>query len=375
MNDEKTWNVRSYFAGDLFHFLWSIGEGQYCSRAYPQIKNHWRSFLGDDIARDIDQLVDWKTSWLSQSVLGTLFHYSNAASVKDVIVCLENPESIKQSIQKAKMPEGDRSTLIGWLSHNLEKNKERLQTVLSALDYSGYDSYWNREIRPVVEERCQEMQNQLSQYSPKEIVQNVQNILGPAYNITGEPKPIYLTYFSYALAYHLPDDSSVHSFKCDKPNDIQLFVSTLTHELLHNFIPGEELRAYYDELSDNPLFLKTRKILLEYWGEGDTEDLISAAEKYLVVKMGIVSAEQAFYHLYTNYGGAEILAAIIYDYMDSEKLEGKNYGEFLINLFQSGKIQTRTIDQQYRAVLEKRAGIEAANSTVEKIERNLQLRE
>jgi hypothetical protein len=275
------------------------------------------------------------------------------------------------------MPEGDKGTLIGWLSHNLEKNKERLQTVLEALDYSNYDDYWNREIKPIVEERCREMQNQLSRYSPKEIARNVQNLLGPEYNITGEPKPIYLTYFSYALAYHLSDDNSVHSFKSEQPIDIQLFVSTFTHELLHNFTPGEELQAYYDKLSDNTLFLKTRKILLEYWGEGDTEDLITAAEKYLVTEMGIVSPEQAFHHLYTNYGGAEMLAAIIYDYMDNEKLNGKSYEEFLINLFQSGKIQTRTLSQQYRAVLEKRVGIEEMDSTIEKIKRNyekLQLR-
>jgi hypothetical protein len=181
---------------------------------------------------------------------------------------------------------------------------------------------------------------------------------------------MYLTYFSYALAYHLPDDSSVHSFEADLPIKPESVVSTFTHELLHNFTESEKLRAYYDGLSDNPLFSKTREILSGYWGEPPTEDLIIAAGNYLVTKMGIASSEQAFHHLYTNYGGAAMLAAIIYDYMEREGLKGKNYEDFLIDLFQSGKIQTQTLDQQYRDVLERRVGIEEMNSTMEKIERN-----
>lgn len=307
---------------------------------------------------------------MSQSMLGTLFYYSQAESIRDLIACIEDPESLKQNIEKADISEGDKRGLMSWLSYNIEKNKERLLEVLSALEQAGYDGYWGEEIKPVVEERCREMQSQLSQYSPKEIVRNIQELLGPAYTISAEPKPIYLTYFSYSLAYHLPDDSSVHSFKADIPIKVEGTLSTYTHELLHNFTESEKLRAYYDGLLDNPLFSKTREILSGYWGEPPTEDLIIAAEKYLVTKMGIASSEQAFHHLYTNYGGAAMLAAIIYDYMEGEGLKGKNYEDFLIDLFQSGKIQAQTLDQQYRAVLERRVGIEEMNSTMEKIERN-----
>ena len=369
MDNDEGWTIRAYFAGDLFHFLWSIGEGQYCSRVYPQIKSQWRSQLGEGVAGEVDRIVDWKTASLSQSILGTLFHYSDAESVRDVITCVEDPEPMKQSIQGAEIFDVDRRCLMGWLSYNIAKNRKRLLTVLSSLEHLGYDSYWNGKIEPVVEERAREIQKQLSQYGPQEIAHNVQDLLGSAYCISSEPKPIYLTYFSYALVYHLPDDSSVHSFRSGRPVDIQLFASTLTHELLHNFVPGEELRAYYDELSSSTLFSKTREVLYG-WGEPDTEDLIVAAEKYLMTEMGIVSSEQAFHHLYTNYGGAQMLAAIIYDYMDNGELGGETYERFLIELFESGGIRAQTVDKQYCATLERRVGDEEMVSTLGKIERN-----
>jgi hypothetical protein len=178
-----------------------------------------------------------------------------------------------------------------------------------------------------------------------------------------------MTYFSFSLAYHLPDNSSVHSFKFDQPIDIQRFVSTFTHELLHNFTPGEELQTHYDKLLGNPLFSKTREILHHYWGEPPTEDLFCAAEQHLMTKMGVVSSEQAFHHLCRNLSGAGMLAVILYDYMDGGKLNGKNYEGFLIDLLESGEIQTETLEHQFRAVLEKRVGTEQMNAIMEKIER------
>jgi len=362
----QNWIVEGYYAGDLFHFLWSIGEGQYCSRHYPEIKAEWRSNLDKDVVQDIDTLVDFKITAFSQSILGTIFRYSSNGCIQDIIFLIDRPEVLKAGMLKAGEHEGNTKS---WVSH-VEKNKELLKRVLIALEQAGYDKYYKHKIKPIVNARCEEMRKQLEKYSVENIKRSIEGFLGPQYVITGSPNAIYLTYFSYSLAYHLPDNSSVYSFSVTQPLRISTFISTFVHELLHNYYPSDELRTYLQRLSENQLYMKTRQILHGYWGEPDSEDLIVAAEKYLAVDMGVLKSEQVFEHLYRKYDRSLILAVIIYDNMSREGLAGKTYENFLINLFENGVIQPEIVDQQYIAILEKQVGADAAQQTLEKIEQN-----
>jgi hypothetical protein len=185
-----------------------------------------------------------------------------------------------------------------------------------------------------------------------------------------EIKPIYLTYFGYSLAYHLPDDSCVASFAAEKPLSINGFVSTWLHELLHNFRVGEKVRQYCEKLSENRAFAKTRAIIRR-WGQGDTEDLIVAAEKYLAVQLGVVTSEEAFTHIAGNYDGAQMLAGVLYDVMEREGVPG-TYGEYLLELFRKGYIRPETINEQYRCVLSQRLGSNIAEETFTCIDRAYQ---
>ena len=341
------WRINPSFSHDLFHFLWSIAENTYCSRHYPNEKAEWRARLASDIMTRIDEVTDWQTSHLFQSSLGTMFHFSDADSIDRVFACLTEPEPMKTGMLEAGAHPGWTDSIF----QHLEASKGKLQMIISALKEAGYEEYWHQEIEPIVAQKCGELQRELSRYDIQDILDNINGLLGPGYNVTHGG--IHLTYFSAGVAYHLPDNSSVQSF----PINIRQLVSTLIHEWLHNFTQSSELREWYDGLYASPFFSRSRE-LLGSWGSGSDEDFVVAMEKHIAVKLGITSPEEAFHCLYTNWDASLVLGVIVYHQMNEKALKGKTYEAFLLDLFTSGRIQAENLEQQYIAALETHIGHE-----------------
>ena len=351
------WQVKSSYAAELTNFLWSIGEGRICSRAYPKEKAFWRSRLGNGMALSIDQFVDFDRTAMSQYNLGTVLHFSNAESLDQVMDALEDLEQLKSLMLETRPRD------LEWVDSvfmRLGQSKALLQQILEALKWTGYDEYWRAKILPVVSRKCEELEAGLSDYSVGRILAEINDLLGPRYHLDFSPKPIYLTYFGYALAYRVPDNSSVHSFKADRPIETGKFVGTFTHELLHNYDPGESVREHLNRLLESQFLARNHEMRQYYWGTPSDEDLIIAAEKYISVRLGAVSDESAFHHLYTNYDGTSVLGVVIYDNMSAEKLGHREYDRFLLSLFHEGIIQPATLEDEYYRILQKHVGAEEA---------------
>ena len=200
------WQVTDYFAGDLVHFLWCIGDGPSANPNYPEVKKHWRQMLRPQVISDLDYLMDSQTASVSSSMLGTLFRYLPAESTQDMIALVDEPETMTDCL--AQTNPKVRSYVSGYVRF-IRQNRERLLLVLSTLEEHQYDAYWREEILPIVRQRCDETREALSAYSPERMRMAVQDFLGVDSIIQSETKPVYLTYFGYSLAYHLPDDSVV----------------------------------------------------------------------------------------------------------------------------------------------------------------------
>ncbi len=350
------WYVKPSYTAELANFLWSIGEESYYSRAYKEEKALWRCKLGRDVASKVDEFIDFGRTAISQSALGNIFHFSDAESLDEMIAELDSLESLKRRVLKAKPSDP------GWIDSifmHLEENRVLFQQILDALKQADYDGYWQREIQPVVSRRCEELHGELSNYSVKKILMEINGLLGPQYNIEHGPKPMYLTYFGYPLAYGVPDDGGVHSFRGDRPEPT-MFVGIFIHLLLYNYSPGGSVLEHLEQLSKSQFYARNLEMYKHYWGGGPYKDFIVAAEKYISVKLGVVSDEKAFHHLYTNQDGTSVLGVIIYDNMSTEKLEGKTYDEFLSSLFEERVIEPATLEGEYYRILEKRVGKKGA---------------
>lgn len=351
------WYVKPSYTAELANFLWSIGEGRYCSKAYAEEKAIWRKRLGDAVASRIDRFADFSKTAMSQSALGTIFHFSDAASLDEVSAELDNLEEIKSRVLRVESKDP------GWIDSifmHLEESRTLFREILDALRSVDYDRYWHEEILPVVSQRCEELHRELSDYSVKEILTEVNSLLGPEYNISYSPKPIYLTYFGYALGYRLPDDNSVYSFKADRAIEVTRAVEIFIHELLYSYNPSQPVLEHLKRLSESQFYARNLEMYQYYWGGGYYHDFVVAAAEYVSVKLGVVSDEKAFHYLYTNEGGTSVLGVIIYNNMRVEKLEEKTYDEFLLSLFDEGVIQVATLESEYYRILEQRVGGEEA---------------
>lgn len=90
-----------------------------------------------------------------------------------------------------------------------------------------------------------------------------------------------------------------------------MFVGIFIHLLLYNYSPGGSVLAHLKQLSKSQFCARNLEMYKHYWGGGSYKDFIVAAEKYISVKLGVVSDEKAFHHLYTNEDGTSVLGVII----------------------------------------------------------------
>ncbi|MBM4046091.1 MAG: hypothetical protein FJ279_13330 [Planctomycetes bacterium] len=358
------WRVEPSFKCDLFNFLLSISPTSLpAQKDYGKEKALWRGRLDAQTLSELDRLTDFGQSRLSASRLSALFTFVEPASTADLVSALESPTLIEQSL--AAYP---KSAAYGDLPA-LHKNRQALLNVVTALQKAGYDDWWQGEIRPLVQKRCDEMREQLRPYPASRIADEVSKLLRMEVKLPGNALTIWVTYFYYALCYRLVDNSATLSFDAGKPLDVAASVSTMAHELLHNFDMSPELWDWHQRLMrEDKLYAAGFDSVQRNFGQIPVESFVFAAECHLAEKLGIRTDKAAFEHLLRNYGGRLVLATILYDEMSrsAEVVEKDGYHAFILGLFKSGKIRPGAVKDLHSEVVIRRVGQERLNSMVVK---------
>lgn len=364
MSTESGWIVRPSFKYDLFGFLSAISYDKFYNRFYPDESKEWQEALGDLIPGG-ERLI----GGISMSNLGHLFSFVQAETIDEILSHLEDMSTLEREV-KAR---GGRDNLVRYLLSDAASRKELID-VIKALKEKGYPEYWQTEIKPIVEEECEELEAKLSAYSVESIITDVDAFLGPDYRSDAFEITIYLSYFSLPISYALPGNQSVHSFSKTEPIDAEGFVSTLIHELLHKLEPSDELKAYYkDLLSKDTFFAEKHDYLINVMKSGDNEDYVIGAEAYLTEKLGVASRENFYDSIQRSHSGSTVIAPVIYSQLIEQGGSSGDYNSFLTGLFRNKAIEAGKVQKQFYSALEKVCGRHVALSEqiFETIRRNL----
>jgi len=355
MSNKSGWIVRSSFKYDLFGFLSAISHNNFHNRFYPTESKRWQEALGNLIPEG-ERLI----GGISMSYLGNLFFLVQAETIDEIIFHLEDMSTLEREV-KAKAKNDYISVLNYLLSDSI--SRKELIDVIKALKENGYPEYWQTEIKPIVEQKCDELEAKLSQYSVEGIITDVDTFLGTGYQSETHEITIYLAYFNLPVSYALPCNQSVHSFSKTDPINETDFVSTLVHELLHKFKPGDELKSYYKELLEkDKFFAEKHDYLINKMMSGENEDYVIAAEAYLAEKLGVASRHGFYDKMERSNGASTVLAPIVYSQLIAQEGSGGNYDKFLIELFQNKTIEAGKVEEQFWSSLEKMVGRSAVLS-------------
>ena len=196
------WVIQPSFKHDVFHFIWSISESNPTeNRWYREEMAQWRAKLSADMLKKLDEVTHWDTSWISQSLIGSLFSTIKADTIDEIIQALTDDEVMKAAKEKTgKLPPR-------------EPYCTMLVEVLRAVQAEGFEEYWHKEIKPIVQQQCDTLLDFLKDYPTDRLIDAINEFVKPDKPFHAPTLYVYLTYFSYSLSYRVSENVQVQSFR------------------------------------------------------------------------------------------------------------------------------------------------------------------
>lgn len=230
--------------------------------------------------------------------------------------------------------------------------RPKISNVINGLVDAGYSAYWSNQVNPKLDEY-------LDKYKiPNNRLDSIQSAFldfaGPD-SLSDAKSKIYIIDVSNA-AFALPNESFCCSAILLDPEiqkQVNLnFLSLYLHENLHRLPLSQGLIDRIDKLKKEDTFYAAKEAEAKKHHEGGNEAFVVAAECYLSDILGIKSDAEVQQTFREYVDGTLVLAPIIYRYLP-EKQPDQSFNDFLIFLFDSGKIKAGEIERQYQESLSK----------------------
>ena len=272
--------------------------------------------------------------------LALYFSVVNAESLDDLLRVVRDSSEMQRNLQATSYYSAD-----GWKSY--EEARPDLEAALLALKRVHFDQYWERNIRPAIEEREQAIRSTLPRYN---IVPAVESRLGwplPSNRIT-----VYMLYFSEPHGIRITGTNFLTHYSYP----FRIVMRNAIHELMHPPYDAahnsavkeaiESLRAdsfLMDKVEhhDRSLGYNTLEGLVE-------EDCVQALEQNVAEQFdagGDLKGNPRQYWAEQD-GGIHVLAVALYSLMQQEGFPaaGEDFSRFLVRMARSGRLSSGHIE-------------------------------
>jgi len=345
-SEGKGWVIHPSIKYDALCFVQAIGPDPMYSRFYEKERAFWRSRLSSEALKALNALP------VSASHACLIASKTDAASIDDLIAFFSDPAAFLAK-HSGHLASEERQTICqdvaGWGG--------KMVSILQELQEKGFISYWQKEIRPRVEEWVRNMNGRLKKYDIARYIGQVESFLGEERLKGPKEARVWVAYFARPLAFVLDQSNEiVVSVVPDTPRKEKQMVATVVHELLHRFHHPPALdRSYQDLVQKDDFYRESRAILHAIWLEGDEEQYVAAADAFLARRLGLRDENETLQYLLSQNGGTLTLATVLYQALLTRKPK-TSYGSFLAELFQQGSVTPGQLEEQYQKSLQKLLG-------------------
>lgn len=262
-----------------------------------------------------------------------------------------NPNSIADCVTFWEQETIINHDSLQWVNKILEM-RPKISNIVNSMVEAGYPAYWENTVNPQLDEYLDKFK------LPKERLDSIQaaflEFAGPD-SLSESQSKIYIIDVSTA-AFALPNESFCCSAILLDPaiqKQINLnFLSLFLHENLHRLPLSDELIERLRKLKEADSFYAAKENEAAQHNEGQNEAFVVAAECFLSNKLGIRTDAEVQQNFREYVDGALVLTPIIYRYLP-EKRADQTFNDFLISLFDSGKIKAGEVERQYNEAITK----------------------
>ena len=267
------------------------------------------------------------------------FSATEAATIDEMLKALDRREALRQNLRKTDYFDEQGWRVFEWVANDLK-------TALAWLNAAGFVSYWNQNILPALQQRQQELANQLSAY---DVVPAVEKYLGWA--LTSHTITIYLLHFAQPHAIRLTGTR----FVADRSYPFAVIVQNAVHEMLHppfHLTKDRDLRNALATLKRDAFLMD--KVLNHNPSFGYNsfvsfieEDCVRALEQVITEQLNI--SRDARVRWKAEDDGMHVFSVALYQLMTEERFRNgsETLGAFVLRMSTSGKLAPGRIKPLY----------------------------
>ena len=210
---------------------------------------------------------------------------------------------------------------------------ERYCSYISALQAAQFEQLWQEHVLPHETAQIQKLEAAFGQLDTSVLTEEISALKGECC----KDVTVYVSLLSYPVSFTLDESSFLDTVNTHESYYESGFLSMIAHELMHGFSTDALTTRYLNFVEQTPYLKATHRSLLEDMHSGDEEEMVMAAEYYILWKSGILNKEQIVLNNYGRYGGCVPLALYIFDYMTKETAPIGNYASWLLRCFSEGR--------------------------------------
>ena len=299
----------------------------------------------EEALANIKRVIKDENGGIVSALLCLYFSATEDETIDDMLVTLDNSETMQSNMMETTYYDEE-----SWEAY--DSVRDDLKTVLEFLrDEIRFEEYWADEIKPIIENRIEETEDELGEYN---IVPEVESHLG--FPIPSNQITVYLLHFVK------PHGIKVTGMRYlnDQCYPAEFIPMTAVNELMHppyDWEGDEELRNTLELFKDDPFVMDKVENHDPSFGyntfEGYfNEDCVQALD--MIINEKFFPDYDPRKRWKESDGGMHVFAAALYSIMKQENYNerGEVFRDFLIRIVGEGKLAPGGVEDIYKQFYE-----------------------
>jgi len=218
--------------------------------------------------------------------------------------------------------------------------------VLKAMDFT---SLWEQHCLPFLNKQCDGYNSVLKERIVSDVLSDIQK-MKPDEKI--DDINIYLTYFSWPVAFQLSPTSYLTYDGSNDSIDLKGVLRLFAHELLHGVSNEKTREIYRQTYQTDELLKKTTHVLFVKQGSpSDEEEFVVAIDHYVSLKNGLMAKDEAYQNIFHYYKSTMPVAVIVFDELVKLGKIPEDINSWIYDLFINGTIEVGEIETKVNSIL------------------------
>jgi hypothetical protein len=259
-----------------------------------------------------------------------------AFTLRDLATVFSNADDLRRVVRERIKNQFQQSYVFPTLDRLLQGYGEKYSRQCRVLEEGCFETVWRERMLPEICREKRALEKAWSEEGCESIFSDIALLWGED---AVEKVSVFVSYMSFPTAFTLYHGSFLNCFGNHS------IASTLAHELMHGFASEKVIGLYLNYIEKSEFLRSCHKRLIEDLRSGNEEELVMAAEYYLLYRTGRFTGQDLLEIAKKRYGGACPTSVLLFDLLRKEPPIPRGYDQWLVEVFEKNRLPGSAIQE------------------------------